>query len=112
MEVGEDEWPRRSAIEKTWRRVIAGELTRETVHDWAARWVEDADADGPRDVMVMSGLQYLHGLDMTANPAAPNIVSHGGSNPYVLSQIEMQARLEHWLTACSESEPLPQPRRA
>lgn len=52
--------------------MIAGERTREDVHAWSAPWVEGrADVGPPRDLMVGTGLQYLHGLDMTFDQSEP-----------------------------------------
>lgn len=103
MTIGNEGWPLRSALEAAWRQVIAGERTRESVHDWSGPWVEGkAKVGPPRDVMVGTGLQYLHGLDMTAAPALPNLISHGGSGSYVLSDSEVAARLEHWLGMCRD----------
>jgi hypothetical protein len=83
--------------------VIAGERTRESVHDWSVPWVEgEAAHRRPKDLMVGSGLQYLHGLDMTAKPETPGLVSHGGPGIYVLPVDEVAARLEYWLGMCRE----------
>ena len=101
--MGDDGWPLRAAVEAAWREVIAGGRTRESVHDWSVPWVEGDAAHGrPEDLMVGSGLQYLHGLDMTAKPETPNLIGHGGPGGYVLSADEVAARLEHWLGMCDE----------
>ena len=103
MVTGDDGWPLRAAVEAAWREVIAGERTRESVHDWAAPWVEGKVPVGPpRDLLAGSGLQYLHGLDMTSMPETPNLISHGGPGGYVLSADEVAARLEYWLGQCRE----------
>jgi hypothetical protein len=79
----------------------AGERTRESVHDWSVPWVEgSAGAGPPSDTMVGTGLQYLHGLDMTALPDSANLSSHGQPGCYVLSDDEVVTRLEHWLQIC------------
>jgi hypothetical protein len=107
--IGNDGWPSRAAVEAAWREVIAGERTRESVHDWSVPWVEgDAAHDRPRDLMVSSGLQYLHGLDMTAKPETPNLISHGGQGSYVLSVHEITTRLDHWLGMCREYDDDPE----
>jgi hypothetical protein len=99
----------RAAVEAAWREVIAGERTRESVHDWSVPWVEgDAAHNRPKDLMVGSGLQYLHGLDMTARPETPNLISHGGPGNYVLSADEVAARLGHWLGTCREYDDDPE----
>jgi hypothetical protein len=78
--------------------VADGLRTREIVHAWAVPWVEgDADVGPPQDIMVGTGLQYLHGLDMTGDPSSLELISHGGPGGYVLSDNEVSARLEHWL---------------
>jgi hypothetical protein len=58
--------------------------------------------------MVGSGLQYLHGLDMTARLETPNLISHGGLGRYVLSADEVAARLEYWLGMCREYDDDPE----
>ena len=107
---GDDGWPSRASVEAAWRAVIAGARTRESVHDWSVPWVEgDAGNVRPRDPMVLTGLQSLHGLDMTALPATPNLVSHGGSGNYVLSEQEVVASLERWLGRCRKYDAAHQP---
>ena len=107
--LGEDGWPLRHAVEAAWREVIAGQRSRESVHDWSVPWVEGDAAHGhPKDLMVASGLQYLHGLDMTTTPETPNLVSHGGAGSYVLSADEITARLEYWLVMCREYDDDPE----
>lgn len=102
MGLGEG-WPLRSSVETAWREVIAGRRTRESVHDWAAPWVEGrVDAGRPADARVESGLQHLHELDMTSRPEAPDLVGHGGPGDYVLSDDEVAKQLEHWLGGCRE----------
>jgi hypothetical protein len=106
MMLGDDGWPLRSSVEAAWRQVIAGGRTRESVHDWSVPWVERIDVGRPGDSMVMSGLQYLHGLDMTAGATAPGgagpYVAHGGPDPYLLSDREVATGLNHWLGICRE----------
>jgi hypothetical protein len=107
--IGDDGWPLRAAVEAAWREVIAGERTRESVHDWSVPWVEgEAAHRRPKDLMAGSGLQYLHGLDMTAKPETPGLVSHGGPGIYVLSADEVAARLEYWLGMCREYDDDPE----
>lgn len=73
--LGEDGWPLRASVEAAWRSVAAGQRTRESVHNWSVPWVEGhLEVDRPRDLMVGTGLQYLHGLDMTTDPASPGLI--------------------------------------
>ncbi|MFE3759551.1 hypothetical protein ACFXO9_35060 [Nocardia tengchongensis] len=102
----EGEWPKRSEVESVWRRMLVGDLTREAAHDWAKPWVEGADVGTPTDAMASLGLDYLHGLDMTASLASPNLIYHGGAEPYVLSELEVAARLDYWLVRCREYDSL------
>ncbi|WP_040778651.1 hypothetical protein [Nocardia pneumoniae] len=106
----ENELPRRSEIEEVWLQVIAGGMTREVAHDWVVPWVENDDPDWvrPDDVMVEAGLLYLHGLDMTRDSDAPNLISHSGPGLYVLSEAEVAARLDHWLGKCREYDSDPE----
>jgi hypothetical protein len=107
--IGDDGWPSRAAVEAAWREVIAGERTRESVHDWSVPWVEgEAAHSRPRDLMVSSGLLYLHGLDMTAKPETPGLTGHGGQGSYVLSVDEVAARLDYWLRMCREYDDDPE----
>ena len=109
VDLDADGWPTRASIESVWRSVIAGIRTRESAHDWSVPWVEgDRGAGPPADVLAGTGLQYLHGLDMTANPEAPHFISHGGNGSYVLSEVEVAARLDHWLHVCSQYDADPQ----
>ncbi len=80
-------------------------MTREAAHDWAIPWVESTPVVDPAEEgLVEVGLQYLHGLDMTAaNPKSPrNPTGHGGPGPYVLSEADVAATLDHWLAQCAE----------
>jgi hypothetical protein len=56
-------------VESRWLELIAGEVTRERWHDWAAplRLADNSDSLMPAP-LAMSGLQYLHGF--TALPPA------------------------------------------
>jgi hypothetical protein len=109
MVIGEDGWPSRSSVETAWRQVISGDRTRENVHAWSAPWVEGSVGVGrPHDVMVGTGLQYLHGLDMTADPGSPSVIGHGGPGSYVLSDHEVRAHFEHWIGMCREFDDDPQ----
>ena len=109
MVIGEDGWPVRSSVEAAWREVIAGERTRESVHDWSVPWVEGEAAHvRPNDLAAANGLQYLHGLDMKAKPETPNLVHHDGSGSYVLSADEVAARLDEWLGLCREYDEDPE----
>ena len=112
VSIGPDGWPLRSAVESAWRAVVAGELSREDVHAWSVRWVERGDLDPPTDPVVESGLQDLHGLDMTSVPGRPGFVDHGGPGPYRLSEDEVAEKLTRWLAYCREFDEDPEgPRR-
>jgi hypothetical protein len=107
--LGEDGWPLRASVEAAWRSVITGERTRESVHNWSVPWVEGHRAVGPPgDLMVGTGLQYLHGLDMAADPVRLDLTAHGGGARYVLSDDEVSARFAHWLALCSEYDEDPE----
>ncbi|WP_326836024.1 hypothetical protein VSH64_14065 [Amycolatopsis rhabdoformis] len=101
--IGNDGWPLRSAVESTWRQVIARERTRESAHTWAAPWVEgSAGVNPPTDTMIATGLGYLHGLTMKAAPDSPHLISHFGRDAYLLSAAEVTARFDHWLALCHD----------
>lgn len=98
-----DGWPTRAAVVEAWQAVIVGTRRRDDAHEWAARWIEGIAGDTPpADPLIESGLQYLHGLDMTIDPTAPSVVFHGGPRPYLLADEEVQARLTHWQQTCRD----------
>lgn len=95
-------WPKRSEVEAAWRAVLAGELSREDGHAWAARWVEAIDTPRSHDRMVNLGLLYLHGFDMASRPESPNLIHHGRPGEYRKSWAEIASDLDEWLATCRE----------
>ncbi|GAA1999446.1 hypothetical protein [Catenulispora subtropica] len=91
------EFPARAEVLRRWRDVVAGATSREDGHRWAAPWVEGV-ASSPEDVMVLTGLQYLHGFDLVleANGGYGHSAS-GAEGPYIKPPEEVEADLDHWL---------------
>src|SRR5437660_783650 len=95
------EWPSRTEVEQRWQALVDGIAAREDVHDWAVTWVEGES--GPcRDAMVPFAMQYLHGFDMTHDPDAPSLISHGPPGTYVKSMDDIRTDLAYWRRNCRE----------
>jgi hypothetical protein len=89
--------PTREQVTREWRGVIDGSVSRHHAHRWAATWVEDADFD-PRDVRILTGLQYMHGVDVVAD--ANGGFGHSASGiegRFIKDRAEIEADLQHWL---------------
>lgn len=96
----------RATVEAMWRGVIAGEVSREDAHRWAARWVEgDVDAD---DLMTRSGLQHLHGFDMVWADATQTATRHGGPGTYVHPLDDVVQALDRWRAKCARYDADPE----
>ncbi|MFN8167525.1 MAG: hypothetical protein U0S36_01930 [Candidatus Nanopelagicales bacterium] len=92
--------PDRAQIDAVWSRVADGTLSREEAHAWAEPFVL---ADTPsEDVMVMSGLQSIHGLDMTERSEDGTLIGHGPPGPYVRTLEEVRDVLDNWRARCLE----------
>jgi hypothetical protein len=88
--------PTRAEVEARWRDLLAGSCSREEVHAWTRPWVEgDCKAEDP---LVSIGLTHLHGFDMTATPAEPNLVFHGmePGRVYCKSEAQIADELVGW----------------
>lgn len=71
---------------------LSGEATREVGHAWAEQLMfAEFDGDTKPDVLAMSGLQYLHGFNMTSEDADQRFVGHGP--PGVTSSRWLRSRL-------------------
>ncbi|MCU1528801.1 MAG: hypothetical protein JWP75_2564 [Frondihabitans sp.] len=67
-------------------------------------WVEGLAGNGsPKDVVILTGLQYLCGLDMTHDDDL-DLVHHGAPGSYVLPDDEVRRRFTVWLKYCSEHD--------
>ena len=61
--------PSRDEIAAVLRNLIAGKITREDAHDWAAYWtVEHWDTLVPTDLTAWSALEVLSEADLMAGP--------------------------------------------
>lgn len=87
--------PTRDQVAALWKKVIAGEETRETAHAFARQWVgvEDADVDDP---MVDGALLHLHGFTMVEADEAT------GTTKYVHGIEDIAAGYERWRTDCAK----------
>lgn len=104
----------REEVESWWRAVIAGEVTREVGHDWAETLMFDDYSDSSMpDPLAVSGLQYLHGFDMTWR-SADRLVGHGPPGEYVKPLREIQCDLDRWRANCRQydADPVGWTRRA
>lgn len=81
-------------------------MTRRAAHDWAAVWVEHRWQEVDR--VVQSGLQHIHGFDLTHDRDTPNLVRHGSGDVYVHSVDAIVAALVRWEELCA-SHPDPTP---
>ncbi len=66
------------------------------------------------DPMILNGLQYLHGFDLSYDPENPNVVRHGVGERYVHSDQEIADALARWESNCGlyDSDPAAYLRRA
>jgi hypothetical protein len=94
-----------------WRAVLNGTVTREAGHDWAEPLMFAAYETKP-DALAMSGLQYLHGFDMTSEGTAHRSIAHGPPGDYVKSMAEIAADLDRWIANCHEYDADPDGWRA
>jgi hypothetical protein len=91
------EEPTREDIEERWKAIIEGRVSREDVHAWAVPWVERTWRF--KDPMVSVGATYLHGYDLTFDPAVgEGVVRHAMSEgwAYLKPIEEIRSDLEHW----------------
>ena len=89
--------PHRGDIRSRWEAVIGREVSREAVHDWSEPLYLSWQGGDP---IVLMGLTYLHGLDMTYRSADRRLTGHGPPGEYVLTQDDVAARFEYWLQEC------------
>jgi hypothetical protein len=61
-----------------------------------------AEYDEQPDVLVMRGLQYLHGFDMTYRSQDHNFIGHGSPGAYVRTLQEIAVELGAWRVRCEE----------
>jgi hypothetical protein len=95
--------PTRAEIEAMWRRLIAGEVSRQEVHRWVVPWVEERWAE-VSDRPSESALQELHGFDMTYDLGRPRVVRHGPGDAYFHSDKHIAERLGKWLASCARHD--------
>ena len=93
------EAPSRPDVEAIWYDLIAGTVTREAVHAWTVRWVEDRWEE-VSDGLVESGLQALHGFDLTYDLGRPNLVRHGPGDCHVHSDDDVRESFNRWMACC------------
>jgi hypothetical protein len=109
------EWPQRGEIERRWRALVDGSMTREEVHEWTLPWVEPwagGYEDGPWPDMTYGALQNLHGFDSAYMPETPNLIHHGQPGTYDKSREDIQRELDAWLSACNRYDHDPEAYRA
>lgn len=99
--------PDREAVSSWWTGLIEGRLTRETVHNWAAQWVESETASMD-DTMVMTALQHLHGFGLERNSTRPSLTSHSGHGSRVHSDQHIAEQFTRWTRACGHYDADPE----
>ncbi|MFF6772037.1 hypothetical protein ACFY8W_00545 [Streptomyces sp. NPDC012637] len=96
--------PRRAEVAARWRALVAGEVSREAVHVWAAPWAEGEGAfDRFEDPLVETALQYLHGFDLCRDPGRPHVVWHGtsGEGEWCHSLDDITSGFARWQERCA-----------
>jgi hypothetical protein len=61
-----------------------------------------AEYDEHPDVLVMQGLQYLHGFDMTYRSEGHNVIGHGLPGTYLRTLEQVAVELAAWRARCEE----------
>ncbi len=95
------ETPTRTEVADCWKKLIAGEISREEAHSWSMRWVEGnhgADTT-PLDPIVSLGLHYLHGFDITESLIeADKLTQHGweSTRAYQATPADIESFFTHW----------------
>jgi len=102
--------PTRAIVKERWMGVIEGTCTREDTAAWTIRWVEPLRSVNT-EMLVMSGLQTLHGFDITVDPADRNLIKHGGRDrgrPYYHSDEHIASCFTEWLDQLAEFDEDPE----
>jgi hypothetical protein len=95
--------PTWAEVEAWWRAVLSETVTREEGHDWAEPlMLATYDGNTEPDVLALSGLQYLHGFDMTSEDAVQRFVAHGPPGDHIKPMSEVGTGLDRWLSNCRE----------
>jgi len=88
--------PTREDVATRWLALIHGQVSRETVHDWAAQWVGKAPVSDP---MVDTGLLHLHGFGLTVG-TSPSYSPDRQSGAYMHSDEDIARAYERWQADC------------
>ncbi|MFE2537131.1 hypothetical protein [Streptomyces sp. NPDC059371] len=101
--------PSRKDVAAQWQALIAGDVTREAVHAWAASWVED-EAAFHVPPLVFGALQHLHGFDLCRDPYRPGVLWHGSTSEgeWVHSPDEIAGAFARWQDRCNLQDADPQ----
>jgi hypothetical protein len=92
--------PSRADVETSWLGLINGRAARHVVHEWAAKWVEHEEDRPISDVMILKGLQYLHGFDLVRVPGKPGTLRHASNGDYLQSDEGIAQDLDRWRQDC------------
>jgi hypothetical protein len=90
--------PSREEVERHWRALIDGTLSREEVHRWTLPWVEGSET--PHDPLVNAAVQSLHGFDLSSPIAGESRRVHHGLEDgwdYIRSMADIASELDRWL---------------
>lgn len=71
-----------------------------------------ADFDDKPDVLAMSGLQWIHGFDMTYRSADRRLIGHGPPGDYVRRLSEFAELFDDWVAECAAFDADPSEWRA
>jgi hypothetical protein len=89
--------PTREDVERQWRALIDGTISREEVHEWAVPRVEGGETG--QDPLVNVAVQFLHGCDLSSpNGGERRQVRHGSASgwDYIRSMAEIASARDRW----------------
>lgn len=99
--------PTREDVTSVWTRIVSGEISRESAHEWAAEWVERSGLKSS-DPMVRRALTSIHGFDSASESGSPHLVHHGPPGDYLRSLETIRDELAQWVFNCKAYDSDPQ----
>jgi hypothetical protein len=92
--------PSREDVATRWRAVARGEVPREAVSSWAEPLMFASYTTKP-DLLVMQGLQYLHGFDLSYHSNDQRLIGHGPPGDYIRTLEEVAEEFTAWEQRCA-----------